>query len=162
MMAFASPAVTWFARYPQSAIFSGCPRAQTGSAALCPMSVPAVAYPRASESPAVAGIAPPYPPLPMPLNLPFQPVNGRRTSNWIEESLVGVATPFTLQFAGRLPEAGTTAALVILAAGSESVVRLSHDWAAEASAGVSTMAANSARNAAPMRHVRSGRNGRSD
>jgi len=66
------------------------------------------------------------------LNFPFQLVSGRRTSNWIEESLVGVATPFTLQFAGRLPEAGTTTAPVILAAGSENVVKLSHDWAAEA------------------------------
>src|SRR6267142_6381594 len=118
------------------------------------MSVAAVAYPRASESPAVAGIVPPYPPLPMPLNLPFQPVNGRRTSNWIEESLVGVATPFTLQFAGRLPEAGTTTALVILALGSESVARPSHDWAAEAPAGASAMPAKSARIAAPMRRVR--------
>src|SRR5207244_8110607 len=109
-----------------------------------------------------AGIVPPYPPLPMPLNLPFQPVNGNRTSNWIEESLVGVATPFTLQFAGRPPPAGTMTTLVILAPGSEREVRLSPDWAAEASAGVSTIPAKSTINAGPIRHVPSARNGRPD
>src|SRR3954453_13683276 len=106
MIVFARPAVTWFARYAQSAIFSGCPRAQTGSAALWPMLVPAGAYPRESPSPASAGIAPPYPPFPMPLNLPFQPVSGRRTSNSIQEELVGGAAPFIVTFGGWAPLAG--------------------------------------------------------
>src|SRR5712691_854359 len=149
MMVFARPAVTWFARYPQSAIFSGCPSAQTGFAALWPMSVPAVAYLRASPSPATAGMLPPYPPLPMPLNLPFQPVSGSRTSKLIEESLVGVATPFTLQFAGRVAVAATTTALVIVAFGRERVVRLSHDCAADAPADASVMTAKDATIATP-------------
>src|SRR5437867_10501558 len=80
---------------------------------------------------------PPYPPLPTPLNFPFQPVSGSRTSNLIEESFVGVATPFTLQFAGCAPVAATTTALVIFSFGRERLVRLSHDCAAEALADVS-------------------------
>src|SRR4051812_28729879 len=77
-------------------------------------------------------MAPPYPPLPIPLNFPFHPVSGRRTSNLIDESLVGVATPFTLQFAGKVAVAATTTALVIVAFGSERVRRLSQDCAADA------------------------------
>src|SRR3954471_23434872 len=107
-------------------------------------------------------MAPPYPPLPMPLNLPFQPVNGSRTSNLIEESLVGVAMPFTLQFAGRVLVAATTTALLMLAFGRERVARLSHDCAADASAEVRAMLARNAAMERPTGRMRTILNRRSN
>jgi hypothetical protein len=80
----------------------------------------------------------------MPLNLPFQPLSGSRTSNLIEESLVGVATPFTWQWAGKPEAAATITALEIFAWGRLRVARLSHERAAEAAVEVSAMAAKNA------------------
>src|SRR5215469_16625715 len=62
----------------------------------------------------------------MPLNLPFHPSSGRRTSNWTDDFVVGVAIPFTLQCAGTVPLASITTAPVMLAFGRERSTRSEH------------------------------------
>src|SRR5882724_7840984 len=96
-------------------------------------------------------MAPPYPPLPIPLNLPFQPLRGSRTSKLMEESLVGLATPFTWQLARRVGVAAIATALVMVAFGRERVVRLSHDCAASVPVDVRVMTAKDAAMAMPPR-----------
>src|SRR5712692_1678559 len=86
---------------------------------------------------------PPYPPFPPWSSFPFQPAAGIHTSNLIKESLVGLETPATRQKAGTFTgvvepgrtngPAGTDVAdVTVVLFGRESVVRLSHDWAAAA------------------------------
>src|SRR5579871_1944990 len=77
-------------------------------------------------------MTPAYPPFPSPWNLPFQPAAGIHTSNRISESGAGLMAPATRQNAGRLlnffapagvkSPAGTLSAVVMVVAGSETLL----------------------------------------
>src|SRR5712691_6638369 len=105
-------------------------------------------------------MVPAHPPLPTAWNLPFQPDAGIQASILMSESLDGFSVAATQQNAGRLrnaatgraavPPAGaggmnapasTTFASVIVAVGSVSDARLSHDLAPVASSSPFTAAA---------------------
>src|SRR4051794_26492197 len=107
-ISFDASVITWTDRYAQSTIFSGCPCPNFMSSPVWPVSVLATAYPRRSPvAIAVYPIAPEYPPLPTPSNLPFQAsAGGIQTSNLISESLVGRAVASTRQNAGSVMDAG--------------------------------------------------------
>src|SRR4051812_25491680 len=92
-----------------------------------------------------------HPPLPTASNLPFQFAAGSQTSILMSDSLVGLSVAATRQKAGRSPNwapparppppaganapAATGSAAVIVALGSASVARLSHDAADAEEAG---------------------------
>src|SRR5215831_11191729 len=84
--------------------FSGCPIAKLASrpGPSCPVSVDAAAYPRANAF-ANAGChtSPDHPPLPTPMNFPFQFSVGNHTSILIVESGTGRIVAATRQNAGR-------------------------------------------------------------
>src|SRR6185369_5885023 len=75
-------------------------------------------------------IVPASPPLPTTCNLPFHPLSGNQTSNWIADVGVGLSTPFTAQKAGSLSSArerapGGVNAPVVLGRASVIVVSVS-------------------------------------
>src|SRR6516162_306024 len=129
---------------------------QTPAPPSCPVSVDAAAYPRRSAvASALLSMLPFQPPLPVASNLPFQLGAGIQTSILMSESGVGFSVAAIRQNAGRSPNgfspprparpppaglsapAATASAVVILAFGRFSEVRLSHD-AAEAGSALNT------------------------
>src|ERR1017187_10326829 len=99
---------------------------------------------------------PAQPPLPTAWNFPFQPEAGSQTSIWMSESLVGFSVAATRQNVGSSwywraaaagapgklsSPAGMDRASVIVASGSASADRLSHD-AATAAVGARTAASS--------------------
>src|SRR6266404_8219245 len=128
MMAFDFSVISWTARQAKSISFSGCPSAKLPLPPVCPVSVPAVAYPRrTAAASAPAPMAPDHPPLPLAWNLPFQAasVAGIHTSILISESLDGRNVAATRHDAGRSPSAGARRAEVIVVASSFRLARLS-------------------------------------
>ena len=146
MIALAFTVISCCDRYPKSTYCSGCSKAKVPLPPVCPVSVELVAYPRRSASRSCGyPMAPAHPPVPIALNLPFQPSTGSHTSILILESLVGFTVAATRQNGGRSaygiagpravaggvkPPAGTDWASVIVVSGSASDARLSHVAAA--------------------------------
>src|SRR3984957_18013813 len=129
-------AVSWMARQPKSAIFSGWPSAQAASSEPpgWPVSVPETAYPSATLE-AIAGRMrePAKPPLPIAPYRPFHELSGgSQTSNLMSESADGFFTPCTRQnvaliatgVGGSLPrrrEGGDTVVAAVIVAGPKTL-----------------------------------------
>src|ERR1700676_5172648 len=104
MMALAFKVISWTALSPKSISFSMWPSAKLPSIFVpsCPVSVDAVAYPRArGQLISAYEMDPAQPPLPTAMNLPFQPDAGIQTSTLMSESVEGFMLAATRQNAGR-------------------------------------------------------------
>src|SRR5271166_191328 len=147
MTAFEASAVSWIARQPKSAVFSGWPAAQAASSEppVWPVSVPETAKPSLSLH-SIEGriIDPANPPLPIAPYFPFQALSGgSQTSNLMSESAVGLMTPCTRQkleliatgFGGSAPrrlEGGDTVVAATIVAGPKTLPARSPQFEAKA------------------------------